>query len=87
MQLKHLQDSEDERDKKFLNMLQEADLLEESAAGLVKLSFITGLMAISSFLPAEALTKNMSQAKKQNSHLTVNSPEAKKAIAAAAVDN
>lgn len=87
MQLKHLQDSEDERDKKFLNMLQEVDLLEESAAGLVKLSFITSLMAISSFLPAEALTKNMSQAKKQNSHLTVNSQEAKKAIAAAAVDN
>lgn len=87
MQLKHLQDSEDEDDKKFLGMIHEADLLEESVGALVKLSFIAGLMAISSFLPASALTKNLSHAKKQNSHLTVNSPEAKKAIAAAAVDN
>lgn len=87
MSLKHLQDTEDEDDKKFLGMIHEADFLEESVGALVKLSFIAGLMAISSFLPASALTKNLSHAKKQNSHLTVNSPESKKAIAAAAVDN
>ena len=87
MSLKHLQDTEDENDKKFLRMIHEADLLEEGVGALVKLSFIASLMAISSFLPASALTKNLSHAKKQNSHLTVNSPDTKKAIAASAIDN
>jgi len=83
-----LQDSEDDNDKKMTAMMQEVEsMLNEDASGLVKMSFIAALMAISSFLPALALNKNLSQAKKQNPHLTINSPETKKAIAKSAVDN
>ena len=82
MQLKHLQSSSDEEDKKMLSLMHEADsMLSESASSLMKMSFIAGLMAISSLLPANALSKALSKAKFQNSHLTVNSKETKKAIA------
>ena len=87
MQLKHLQDKPEENGK-ILSMMHEVEsMLNEDASSLVKMSFIAALMAISSFLPASALTKNLSHAKKQNSHLTVNSPGTKKAIAASAIDN
>lgn len=88
MQLKHLQDSENEQDKRLASMMQEVEqMLNEDASGLVKLSFIAALMAVSSLLPVDALTKNLSKAKQAASHMTVNSPEAKKAIAASAKDN
>lgn len=88
MQLKHLQDSSDDNDKKMSAMMQEVEsMLNEDASGLVKMSFIAALMAISSFLPASALTKNLTKAKHESPHMTVNSPEAKKAIAASAKDN
>lgn len=87
MQLKHLQDKPDENSK-ILSMMHEVEsMLNEDASGLVKMSFIAALMAISSFLPANALTKNLNKAKQSSQHLTVNSPAAKKAIAASAVDN
>ena len=87
MQLKHLQDSENENDKKFLSMIQEVDgMLNENVSDLVKMSFIAGLMAISSLLPANALTKTLTKARQQNPQLTVNSPEVKKAIKDAAKD-
>lgn len=88
MQLKYLQDSSDDNDKKMTAMMQEVEsMLNEDASGLVKMSFIAALMAISSFLPADALTKNLTKAKHMTQHLTVNSSEAKKAIADSAVDN
>lgn len=87
MQLKHLQDSEAPEDQKFLSMLQENDMLEESTSSYAKMMFIAGLMAIGSFLPVNALTKNLTKACKQTSHLTINSPEAKKAIDDSAKDN
>lgn len=87
MSLKHLQDSEDAVDKQFLSMLQEVDMLAEDASGLVKMSFIAALMAVSSFIPANALTKSLEKAHKQDKHLTINSPATRKAIAAAAADN
>ena len=63
MQLKHLQDSENENDKKFLSMIQEVDgMLNENVSDLFKMSFIAGLMAISSLLPANALTKTLTKA-------------------------
>ena len=88
MQLKHLQDSENSQDRQLASMMQEAEqMLNEDASSLVKLSFIAALMAVSSLLPADALTKNLSKAKQAASHMTVNSPEVKKAIAASAEDN
>ena len=64
MQLKHLQSSSDEEDKKMLSLMHEADsMLSESASSLMKMSFIAGLMAISSLLPANALSKALSKAK------------------------
>lgn len=87
MQLKHLQDSNDANDQKFVRMMHEADgMLEENASNLVKISFIAGLMAMSSLLPVNALTKSLTKAKQQNSHLTINSKQTKKAIADAAID-
>lgn len=88
MQLKHLQDSDDEQDLKLMSMIQELDeTLAESASGLVKLSVIAGLMAVSGLLPADALQKNLAKAKKQDTHLTVSSPAVKKAVAASAKSN
>lgn len=66
-----------------IDFVIESDL-DESASSLVKMSFIAGLMAISSLLPVAALTKQLAKAKQQNSHLTVNSKETKQAIAKAA---
>ena len=87
MQLKHLQDSESIDDQKFLLMMQEVEsMLNESMSNLVKVSFIATLMAISGLLPANALTKTLTKAKQQNSHLTVNSKETKKAIMDASTD-
>lgn len=64
MQLKHLQDSENADDQKFLQMMQEVEsTLDESASNLVKVSFIAALMAISGLLPAAALTKTLTKAK------------------------
>ena len=87
MQLKSLQDSNDEQDKKMLQMMQEVERLDESVSDNVKISFIASLMAISSLLPANALSKTLAKAKSQDSHLTINSPAAKKAIADAATSN
>lgn len=80
---KMLQDSEDEE---FLGKLEEADLCE-SAKDLVKISVIAGLMAMSSLLPSRALTKELSNAKKNTPTMTIDSPVAKKAIENAAKDN
>ena len=88
MQLKHLQDSEDENDRKMSVMMQEVEsMLNEDASGLVKMSFIAALMAVSSLLPAGALTKNLTKAKHDTSNMTINSPAVKKAIAVSAIDN
>ena len=88
MQLKKLQDSPDADDKKMTAMMQEVEsMLNEDASGLVKMSFIAALMAVSSLLPAGALTKNLNKAKHNTPNMTVNSPAVKKAIAASAIDN
>lgn len=79
MSLKHLQDSEDQE---FIQKLEEADL-EESAKDLVKISLIASMMSITGLLPANALAKELTKAKKVEQHMTVNSPVAKKAIEAA----
>jgi len=45
-------------------MMQEVDsMLDESTSSMVKMSFIAALMAISSLLPADTLTKTLTKAK------------------------
>ena len=71
----------------FLQKLQEVESLDEDASSLVKMSVIAGLMAISSLLPAASLSKTLSKAKQQDSHLTVHSKATKEAISSAAKGN
>ena len=84
MNLKHLQDSEDQT---FVQRLQEAECLDEGVGDLVKVSVIAAMMAIPNLLPAAPLAKELSKAKEADKTLTINSQATKKAIANAAKDN
>ena len=86
MSLKHLQDSED---VEFMSKLEEADelLSEGVASALGKFSLVASLMAVPGLLPADALAKSLSKASAGAKSMTVDSPEAKRAIEDAATSS
>ena len=81
----------DDSEQEFANMLLELDQQNESFSSMMKLSAIASLMAISSFLPANALAKELGKAKQaaamQGQKFTKDSPQVKKAIANATKEN
>jgi translation elongation factor EF-Ts len=68
----------DDSEQEFANMLLELDQQNESFSSMMKLSAIASLMAISSFLPANALAKELGKAKQvaamQGQKFTKDSP-------------
>lgn len=81
----------DDSEQMFIGKLLEVEQQNESVGSMLRLSAIAAMMSIGSFLPANALAKELSKAKKdsamQQQRFTKDSPLVKAAIDNAAKEN